>query len=473
MFDQSFSAKNFYNILIQENRKGQNLERRFFETEVFTPYSQTIKEINDKIKTNIKQFAKNDHKNRQPSEDVYKRYKRFLRHKVRKLKKKKEEILLSLLERISQRVQHSSFRFALSSRLHHGKKIYTVNDTPETFFAIKQLQYNFRKLYDVKQSNRFEIINQVRCLLNDKFPKFIIRTDIKEFYESIPNKEILDRLNADNLMSPMSKKFVKQILRDFERLSGTENGVGIPRGIGISAYLAEYYMRRIDRKISHLPNITYYSRYVDDIIIIFTPLNAYHSTDYMAEIKNVIEPHLSLNYIKTDVINLIPSANTINVNGIDVQRHILNYLGYSFELTNNLKKNKIDELTISLTDSKIERYKNKIEASFEVYKRCKDKNKGYRHLKNRLQFLTGNTRLIHNKSNVLVGIYFSNMMLNVPAPLEFLDDFMYNCIRSYVEKNGHREKLLKLSFKKGFEEKKFYHFSSEQFKQIVIAWKDI
>ena len=50
-----------------------------------------------------------------------------------------------------------------------------------------------------------------------------------------------------------------------------ESGSGVPRGFGVSAYLSELYMREIDNEIKALPDVIYYARYVDDIVIIFSP----------------------------------------------------------------------------------------------------------------------------------------------------------------------------------------------------------
>ncbi len=475
MFDQSFSAKNFYNILLIENRKGSNLEKEFFEQEIFIKYTLRIRDINKKLKKNLVTFINQDLKSRKPSNEIYERYKSLLQYSKKKLKEEKEERLLDLLAAISINIQKTYFKFSLSTKLFNGKTIYTVDDNAETYFAMKQLQYNFHKLYGVKQANRFQIVNQVKNLLNDKFPKYIIKTDIKGFYESIPNSTIIEKLNGDNLLSPKSKKFIKQILRDYEKLALVPKGQGIPRGIGISAYLSEYYMRKIDKRITDLEDVTYYARYVDDILIIFTPKYEYAATDYFNSVKEIVEEKylLLLNKRKTDKINLVNKQDTIQINGIDKPSpQTLNYLGYSFELRNNSKKQNIPNLEIYLTQDKIDKYKTKIKNSFDVYNRYKDKNKAYRHLKNRIKFLTGNTRLMNNKSNVLVGIYFSNTLLTKPETLKSLDKYLIWYITRNISKTSHKAALLKYSFFKGFTEKesRFYKFDKYQLRQIVKIW---
>lgn len=469
MFDQSFSAKNFYNILLVENRKGNNREKEFFEENIYKKYTLKIRDINNILKKNLNTFKNQYGKN--PSNNTFKRYKRFLRLKKKELKKEKEENLLVELEEVSKNVQKTNFRFHLTQKTFKGKAIYTLDSNPETYFAIKQLQYNFHKLYKVKQANRFEIVNQVKCLLNDKFPKIIIRTDIKGFYENIPNLEIIKHLNAGNLLSPQSKKFIKQILRNYESISGVLKGKGIPRGIGISAYLSEYYMRKIDRKINNLQDVTYYARYVDDILIIFTPKHSYDSNNYLNQVKDIIETNqqIKLNEKKTTEISFLPGKN-----GTQTHSPIrLDYLGYCYELFNNENIKKIPEIEIYLTSQKIKRYKKKIKISFETFNRYKDKKKAYRHLKNRIKFLTGNVRLINNKSNVLVGIYFSNMLLTQEETLEELDKYLHWYIIRFVNKESYKERLLKYNFVKGFAEKRFYKFNQNQYKQITKIWKMI
>ena len=112
----------------------------------------------------------------------------------------------------------------------------------------------------------------LKNLLEDGFPKLIIRTDIKSFYESIPQKDILQKIKDDNLLSIKTQKFIGEILNGYNVATcQTEDFKGVPRGVGVSAYLSELYMRAVDNKIKELPDLIFYARYVDDIIAVFTP----------------------------------------------------------------------------------------------------------------------------------------------------------------------------------------------------------
>ena len=347
MLDQSFSANNFYSILLYENRKGENIEKKYFENDIYNNYTLKISNINSKLRLSLNKFVKNDNKDRIPSKKSYNRYKKYLRFIKRKIKKEKEEALLEILERIAHNVQNKNFIFNLSTGTFNGKTVYQIGNNPKEFFAIKQLQYNFNKLYKIKQANRFEIVNQLKNILADNFPKCIIKTDIKSFFENIPNDKIISQLQKDNLLSPKSKELIKNIIKEFLNIADTNDKIGIPRGIGISSYLAEYYMRKVDDKIKKLPDILYYARYVDDIIIVFVPTSDGNFSDYFSKIKNIVEKDflLAINYNKTQIINQLKRdrfslitfkrrnpkyiRSTRNVSSVSID-----YLGYTFSLGN-------------------------------------------------------------------------------------------------------------------------------------------
>ena len=77
-------------------------------------------------------------------------------------------------------------------------------------------------------------------------------------------------INDNQLLSPKSKTLIKSLLYSYNEITNQlglakEERRGIPRGAGISAYLAELFMREIDNKIKRANNVSYYARYVDDI----------------------------------------------------------------------------------------------------------------------------------------------------------------------------------------------------------------
>ena len=191
--DQSFSADNFRKILDVENRKGVFLEGRFFcETE-------KVIELNKRYSIELRQKRK--------SRGTHAARIRSLKKGIKNLKRIKEAMLMQALQEVSTQVTKPNFHIQINQRSSgSGPPVYTVDDTASCYFTMKQLQKNISRLFQVKQANRFAIVSQVINSLENKLPKFVLRTDIQEFYERIPHKELLDLVHENNLLSPRSKK---------------------------------------------------------------------------------------------------------------------------------------------------------------------------------------------------------------------------------------------------------------------------
>ena len=440
MLDQSFSSENFRRIFDYENRKGVYLAGSFFPDA--HEKSKEIKRCKDELKVPRKPADQN------------------------KLEREKEKILKNAFKEVSDIATRKNFSVDLEQRDINGKKVYvTANSIGDysglskekrlnlaaQFFALKQTQKNISRLYKVKQADRYNIVCQLREALRGRFPKYIIRTDISRFYESIPRAPLIKKINEDNLLAYNSKKVIKQILYKYGTLSG-ESLKGIPRGVGISAYLSELYMRELDEEMLKEPNILYYARYVDDIIIIYADTNPSRKSEAFSE--SIVSKGLTINQEKTSLIE---------VNG--KTKHSINYLGYNFKFGTG-------DVNVNITESKMGRYKKKIDLSFSDYEKNSKYNekKARRLLVKRIKFLTGNTCLIGNKKNIRIGIYFSNKILTDHSCLRGLDCYLTHKISSLtIERVKNR--LRKLSFQKGFDEKVFYKFSKKDLENIKEVWK--
>ncbi len=434
--DQSFSVDNFKKILSYENRKGRNLEKEFFPSIFET--TKAITEINKKIYTRLRFKIADDTV-----------LAKLIEEKAIK-KNLKQELIEKHLTDVSEKLLDSKFKIAITRVETDEKPVYTTTESAENYFAIKQLQYNVRKSFKVKQANRFAIVNQINSLLTDNFPKIVLRTDVKSFYESIPHDKLLAKINDNPLLSFLSKKLIWKILKDFLVASSATDKIGIPRGIGVSAYLAELYMRDIDKEISSLKDVTYYARYVDDIIIVFTPTTNHKTPTYIDQVKSIMETDtgLKMNPVKTNELDLVKSNAMWE----------LNFLGYQFHFKDLLF------VQIKLTNDKMNKYKGRITNAIQEFSTQSrfDSRGARRILIHRLNFLTGNTRLENNKANVLVGIYYTNSLLSEPLDdLIALDNFLAIEVDNNIANTDLRKRLKLFSFKKGFEEKKYVNFSSK------------
>lgn len=447
MLDQSFSVENFRKIFDLENRKGNYLEGTFFPS---------LEEITFEIKKSISDIRTlRQNKSSYSPQDYFNKKKNL--YEIRDaLKNTKEERLLQLLEIVSKKVYAKGFSFDVTQiDLGFDKPFYREARNAEAYFSLKQLQSNIRNLYKVKQSNRFHIVSQLKQHLNDKFPKYVIRTDISSFYESIPRDEILKFLNEDPLLSQTSKKFIKKILYEYGTISGEQTG--LPRGIGISAYLAELYMRKLDQSIQGIKCVKYYARYVDDIFIISYP----DPNDDVNDIKSSIFQLISDNFLTPN------SSKTKDVIIDKSTQSSIEYLGYKFEINGG-------QVQLKLTDSKIEKLKNRIDLTFADYNKNKLKNskKASSLLLKRLRFLTGNTRLHNNKRNVVTGIFFSNSLLSKPEYLLSLDSYLNTKIPT-INNQRIEAKISQLSFVDGFERRRYFQFSPTDLRDIVKVWKHV
>jgi hypothetical protein len=475
ILDQSFSAENFRKIFDYENRKGAYLENRFSEDLAFGNIQNITKEIkicNNDIKNcllEIKAIRKRTNDPQELKKMITEQQEKInnLNLTKKNLQSNKESFICNALKCVSDRVSSRGFEINLSKRevIDEKGKVkyqYLVNDLPENYFVLKKIQHSLRRLYKVKQANRFEIVSQLKCLLNDGFPKHVVRADIKHFYESINNDILIHKIQKDNLLNFLSKKIIKKILSDYKSLSSSE--IGVPRGIGVSAYLVEIYMRDIDEKIRNLPNLIYYARYVDDIIAIFTHSSSRQKINHETQVTDIIQLEkygLKVND-KTKTLDITLKPNNL----------FIEYLGYVISFSES-------SVNFKLGTQKKERYSKRIDAAIESYKSSSIANekKARKLLINRLKFLTGNSRLLGNK-NVLIGSYYSNSLLSSMSCFKSSDKNLRNKIKELV-KSDTKNRLCKLeeqtktlTFTRGFRNKTFFPFSQTQLTEITKIWQN-
>jgi len=454
MLDQSFSAENFRKILDIENRKGFYLEGAFYSD--IDLINKKIKDLNLELK-NLR--------TKKLSKEKYIEEKKKIDEKKEELKTKREERLIEKLAIVSSSVTAENFKLQIVvDTTITSKPVYKTAYTLENILTLKQLQYNFRKLYKVKQSNRYSIVSQLKNLLDDGFPKIVMRTDIKEFYESIPHDKLLKKIYDENLLTHLSRRFIQQILSEYKTAAATTKGV--PRGIGISPYLTELYMRNVDAKIKSIPSVIYYARYVDDIIVIFMPNIDETSLDYRKTIKDIfIDEGLTMNedINKTRIIDLTDKHKK--------QKYFIEYLGYKF--ISGYDVNKHIPVTLTISERKKKRYGERLSKAFTLYvKQAKGNEKQARKLfVKRIKFLMSNTRLVNNKRNVITGIYYTNSLVNTNADFKVLDRYFAKLIIKFALPVALANRIsLKNSFVTGFNPTSVSKFNAIELDTMMKSW---
>jgi hypothetical protein len=411
MLDQSFSSSNFNIIFLRENRKG-NIKQRHLNQAYFDKHDDFNTVLNEKVVLKKTRTLSNEELD-------------SFAEKLEAINKAKEEIRNNLFSEYATIVNNEKTPFCFEIKYDKQNEIYTTKKDGVHFFAIKQLQHNLNKTFKVIQADRNKIIKQTYNLISDGFPKVVIRTDIHKFYESIPQNRLFEKLENNTLLSPLSKKLLKRLFFEFERIkdiSIMQPKKGIPRGFGVSAYLSELYMREIDNEIKSLPDTIYYARYVDDIIAVFSPKTKSQTKDYQELIKKIINANgLQINdnlegrKDKTKSIELF-NDKTQNKAFSEIKK--VTFLGYLFNIEHYPKGYKTCSKTIvkiEISEERQLRYKQRIIDSISAYNNDSryNENIARKLLLARFKFLSGNFHLNHSKKNISAGIYYTNKMLEL------------------------------------------------------------
>ncbi|KUJ74935.1 hypothetical protein AVO42_06080 [Thiomicrospira sp. XS5] len=471
MIDQSFSEENFRKIYDLEKRKGNDLDS------FFSVFSKIEKYTNDVKKWNsiYKEFKKL-RKEKKISKSKFEQKVLDLNSRKKKSLNKREQEYANVFNKISQEVSKNSFGIKLNLKTSKQlKDLYVIpSDSPNDFFALKQMQINLERAYKVKQSNRKNIISSLKEVLDNNVSKCVIRTDIKSFYETISNNKLMDYIDNDALLTFKNKLLFKSLFDEYENLSGMPKG--LPRGVGVSAYLAELYMKRLDTAIKLDDRVLFYARYVDDIVVV-TLGNKDVANKLFSKLKQQVSTDLDLeiNWEKT-------TPDPLNFDKSSIAQ--FEYLGYCFSYNGG------QSLSISMSEKKINKVKRRIEKSISdfLFTAYKNKKTASRMLLNRIRYLTSNTKLFGLKQNTLVGVYYSNNFINDLSCLDELDKFLKERILDIDRKTSELpidfapliSELNKYSFKKGFQEKIFRQYkapnkslpSSSYLHEIVKVWKN-
>ena len=482
MLNQSFSFENFKIIHEIENRKG-NYYNDFY-SEDYHRTTLLLKAKRRECKVEKNKIVRDD-----AAYELAFEQKQILEDT-------KENYLEIDLNRFSNEVNSNSFNFRLTPFIPEpgSKTIYTTSKDAVSFFTRKQLQYNVFRTFQEKQATRYQIVKQVKVLLQDKFPKFIIRTDIRSFYENVPQYELLKLIENNSLLSPKSVSLIKNLLYNYNLLTNQlivkeKLRKGIPRGIGVSPFLAELYMRKIDEEIKNIESVTFYGRYVDDIIIFFTPKSKHSSNNYLDKVKKIIEDK-GLN-INDDIIpGKDPKTQEVDLLNNNTTTKNISLLGYKFKIVNSELKE------VELSENKKIKYKERISKSIDKYlnEYLHNNIEARKLLIHRFNYLTKNSKL-HQPKKGLIGIYYSNSLLeNDCVSLSRLDVMLHTVVDTKLPILGFpdlNKRLKKFSFLKGFNEKSFYNINGKKknipdlrsakyktakvltnnFERIVEAWK--
>jgi hypothetical protein len=284
----------------------------------------------------------------------------------------------------------------------------------------------------------------------------------------------MSKILGNTLLSHKSKAFIKGILYEYENVKDTALvplSQGVPRGVGISSYLSELYMRDIDAKVLERKEVMFYARYVDDIFVILSTLPTDKTLEqYYAGITADFQSYgLTLKQ---------PGDGSGKCHIIDFSKDnhdviTMNYLGYSLHMVRRAKKL---STTFGLSDEKKNRYRKKINNAinhFETLSKCNIKQ-ATRDLSDSLNMISGNFKLFKTKSCVKVGLYYSNDLLDQKEDLDDLTSHLSRCsiepysgLKDYANIKAKITKRIKnIDFRQRWQERKMYSFSLQRIQEI-------
>ena len=367
--------------------------------------------------------------------------------------------------------------FEIQTIIKNNKHCYTLKNFHQVTLA-RNLTSNIR-LALKKTRSRNEISRQLVQHLKEGTSYRIYRLDIKSFFENVSINTIRKVLTHE-VISNQTKMLIEKIIDDVHK----SKGVGLPRGLEFSPSLAELILQDFDNKVRVQDDIFFYSRYVDDILIISSGFE--DRKKFLKSIKSFLPNELSFNYNKQKIIDV--SQRNYRFSEVAV----FDYLGYEYKVIDNKieggnrgnKKNKCKsifrEVKVSLSQQKIKKIKTRIYKTIYCYIKTGD----YRLLEDRLSFLTSN-RLMKDKKTRKVfatGIYYSNVNIDSNSDsLKKLDAYLRKLIltthinsrvtANHTLSSSQKRSLLNYSFEKGFLNNNYRRFSPDRLRSIKDAWR--
>lgn len=360
----------------------------------------------------------------------------------------------------------------LKRSLIKSKPTFSISKIEEKLVVRKCLK-NLRCSYLSKTTHRSQITQELKTILCEGIKYRIYKLDIRAFFESIYTPELLKKLDHLSNLSKQTKIILNNLLSNFNLIYGP----GIPRGIEVASFLADYYLSDFDAFINSLPSVLYHARYVDDLIII-TP-GKEDPNSFIGNLVHNLPEGLSFRNEKTQFWDIPERSKTATETIVGE----FNYLGYHFKIIDtptNEQKLEFRRISINLSQERMQRFKKRIVQAFYAF--TKDNN--FRLLISRIQFLSTNRQIpSKNQSNwVPIGIYYNYPKLDLaPDCLKEIDRFLTSMIFSSKGRLGskikqklnqkQKRKLLGLSFSKGHSKRIFKRFSPNFMKEIVKIWQ--
>jgi hypothetical protein len=365
-----------------------------------------------------------------------------------------------------------------------GKKSgYGFGDISDTIIA-RLLAKNIRAAYPATQSHRQFLISNTVSIMKECLAFNVFRYDIQNFYESIDRKLLLENLIADGICTWQTILLIQRLffILDIHEVPG------LPRGLAISGALAELRLLSFDQNMRHNNDVFFFSRFVDDILIITSERINQASFDNL--VAETLPEELCLHDGEKRSFIPIPAIHQSKKKNAPINNYYsLSYLGYKIRISNNTTRDIAlgtlrRDVLVDISDNKIQKLQDRLIKSFTNYIASKKNTADFKLLKNRLRAITGNYEIRDpgTKITIKTGIYYSYIHKNthIDCALLKLDNFLRGLmfsgdsplslrIKSALSLNQRKE-LIGYSFSTGFKDRRFHSFSYKSFETIKKVW---
>ena len=366
-----------------------------------------------------------------------------------------------------------------------GKAGYTAGNIASKL-VLRRCKKNLQSAFKLSINNRQSISREIPIYLREGTCYRIYRLDIKSFFETISVDAVLHVVDASDKLSSQTKAIIRKILKTFS----DKYGAGIPRGIEISPIISEVILAEYDSSLRAHPDIFYFSRFVDDVLII-TSSNE-DEGEFYDWLCNILPRPLKYNSTKTKVYS-VPSRKKAGATNPDGKLIVsFSFLGYCYTVydsplpmkrgggeNENMVGAVYRQVSIDIDDNKIKKIKERVCKALFNFSKTDD----FELLCDRIRFLTSN-REFKNKDadkRIPTGIYYNYASISSPsAKLKELDSFLAGALTNTTGRLGRtfsgklnqarRVKLLKLTFSGGFETRAHRKFSLNKLKEITRVW---
>lgn len=359
------------------------------------------------------------------------------------------------------------------------KSAYKIKELKDDL-VVRKLSLNLKRVTKASPRGRSFIVTNLHHFLEEGVPYRVYRLDIKSFYESFLIEGVKSRTLSLPKLSPLSKRLLEVLLDYYAGIGGQ----GLPRGMALSAVLSDFMMAEFDIKTFNDPEVYFYGRYVDDIIIITN--HSKSETDFIGEIKQWLPEGLHFHEKKKITRSVTERPKILKPPAIPVLKFSIDYVGYQFLVFDPVQmQDKTFKhfrlVCIEIAPNKIKKIKLRIVRALIDFHKTKDASL----LIKRIKYLTSNFSVTDRNTGKrnLAGIYHSYPLLSPNSErLAELDRFLRNAVLSKkgivfsktfpLLASQLKRRLLAQSFIHGHAHRRFVYFAPAMMSRIQECWRN-